>query len=104
MYEKESTNFRKDCRTEDGAPEWVLPVPRLSTHSMMLKWIEIRDKPNAHYRILRKNCSTVVGRILREGMASLSTWQKAKVSYFAHNIYWTPDDVRVFAEFLSNMS
>jgi hypothetical protein len=97
MYMKESCTFANDCDSEGGIPENVIELSRLNVQHMMQLWTEIRDKPNAHYRLLRKNCSTIVARILRAGMSSMTGWQQAKVQYSAHCLYWTPADIVKFA-------
>jgi len=104
MYMKESCTFEADCDSEEGIPENAIQLPRLSIQHMMQLWTEIRDKPNAHYRLLRKNCSTIVARILRAGMTTMSGWQQAKVQYSAHCLYWTPADVLKFASELAAVS
>jgi hypothetical protein len=103
MYMKQSCTFEDDCNSEGGLPEHAIPVRGLRVSSMMTRWTEIRDKPNAHYRLLRKNCSTIVARILRAGFAGLTNWQVAKLHFYAHKPYWTPEDIRTFAQTIRTM-
>lgn len=97
MYMKSSCNFESDCHSEEGFPDHTIPLPSLNVGLMMSKWQEIRDKENAHYRLARKNCSTIVARILRAGMEGLSPWKKFKVHHVAHCVIWTPTNILAFA-------
>ncbi|BFU91440.1 MAG: hypothetical protein NTAFB01_26270 [Nitrospira sp.] len=109
MYEHSSTTFEDDCSSEGcsdktpGKPEHIIQLWRLSEPAMMAEWTKIRDKPYAHYRLLRKNCSTIVARILRAGMTGLTVWNQAAAQAWAHRIYWTPTDCVKFATVLKSM-
>ncbi|MBS0182956.1 MAG: hypothetical protein JSS39_11190 [Nitrospira sp.] len=70
---------------------------------MMVEWTKILDKNGAHYRLVRKNCSTIVARILRAGMTGLRVWNQAAAQAWAHRIYWTPTDCLKFATVLKSM-
>jgi hypothetical protein len=77
---------------EDGASHVRYDIEALNVTGMKAMWDSIRDKPQAHYRLLPKNCSTVVARVLKAGGANelISTW---KAIAYGHNVYWTPKDV-----------
>jgi len=89
----EAENFMEDIKDEGGyAPDHVIKIDNKSidTQAMLSKWAEIRGKENAHYRYLRKNCSTIVARVLRVGTKSGSGWHR-------HSTIWTPLKVKRFA-------
>lgn len=110
-YLKRSHTFMEDCKSEGcggesdapGKPEHIIQLLGLSVPAMMAEWSEICDKPDAHYRLLRKNCSTIVARILRAGTKGLTVWNQATVQLWAHQVYWTPQDCLKFAKVLKNM-
>lgn len=77
-----------DIALEGYAPDHVIRVTGLSVHKMVAKWRTLRGKTNAHYKFLRKNCSTAVARVL----AAATPWYQT-----SHNLIWTPTDVRDFA-------
>jgi hypothetical protein len=89
----EASNFLEDIKDEGGyAPDHIIRVDNKSidTNAMLAKWSEIRNKENAHYRYLRKNCSTIVARVMRTGTKSGSGW-------YRHSTIWTPLKVKRFA-------
>src|SRR5262245_29232527 len=45
---------------------WVA-LKGLDTHSMHLEWKAIRSKTNARWKLIDKNCATVVARVLKAG-------------------------------------
>lgn len=59
---------------------------------MKTAWDTIRNKPGAHYDLLKKSCSTIVARIIRAG-GHHKELGKIKRAGYAHNVYWTPKDV-----------
>ncbi|WP_426954680.1 hypothetical protein [Muricoccus radiodurans] len=83
-------NFLKDLEFEGYAPDHVIQIHDLNTALMQAEWDLIRLKQNGHYQMVRKNCSTVVARVLKKG---------AKIgSYFKrHNAIWTPLKVKRLA-------
>ena len=106
-----ATTFEDDCESEAygllaahlGAnkyrvPEHMIPLRGLDTLKMQAAWNAIRDKPDMHYRLLRKNCSTIAARVIRAGMG---TKQHASDLLLSHNVWWTPHDVLMLAEQLA---
>ena len=77
-----------DVALEGYAPDHVLRIKNLDVQKMVAKWRSIRSKPNASYKFLRKNCSTIVAEVLQ----AVSPWYKTP----RHQV-WTPCDVRDFA-------
>jgi hypothetical protein len=55
---------------------------------MKAKWQSVRLKANAHYKFLRKNCSTIVARVL----SAATPWYKTP-----KHVIWAPTDIRDFA-------
>ena len=45
---------------------WVA-LKNLDIAAMMQEWANIRNKNNAHWKLVDKNCATVVYRVLKEG-------------------------------------
>jgi len=89
----EAANFLEDIKDEEGyAPDHVIRIDNksLDTQAMLSKWSEIRNKEKAHYRFYRKNCSTIVARVLRDGTKSGSGW-------YRHSTLWTPLKAKRFA-------
>jgi hypothetical protein len=77
---------------------WVA-LKGLDIHSMHLEWKHIRSKPNANWKLLDKNCATVVARVLKAGCAVVGAqgaW------YYRNPLIWTPDGVMKFAKSLTN--
>jgi len=90
--------LRKDKRSEGGAAHRTFKIEHLDVAAMVRKWLEIRTKPDSHYRLMRKNCSTIVARVLRAGGASeLAKGSKQRhlhvPSWDAHRTIWTPKNV-----------
>ena len=69
----------------------------LDVTAMKAEWDSIRTKPNAHYQLLAKNCSTIVARVMREGGAA-DKLSLLKAASYAHNLYWTPKNVAEFCD------
>jgi hypothetical protein len=119
MLDAETQGFMGDCMSEadpEGTtgvgkdenghvgkqfrlPEFVKALPSLNNHQsiaeMQYQWNVIRGNNDAHYRLQRKNCSTIVARVLRAGMKGS---QHAKALRSSHKAWWTPYDVKVLAD------
>lgn len=99
----EFTSFVEDCASESGKegifrlPDHMIPMGGLDMLKMQAAWNAIRDKPDAHYRLMRKNCATVAARIIRAGMART---QVALSPLLTHKTWWTPHDVLLLAQAL----
>ena len=87
--------FNGDVAAEGGQPHVVYELEHLNISTMKAEWDAIRNKPQAHYRLLPKNCSTIVARVLRAGGAGRHLNAVKELSY-AHNAYWTPKNVAQF--------
>ena len=85
----------QDEASEGGAAHVVYTLNNLNIATMQASWDGIRNKPAAHYRLLPKNCSTIVARVMRAGGAGLHLNKIKELSY-AHNAYWTPKNVAQF--------
>jgi hypothetical protein len=100
----EFNTFQEDCSAEseeqDGfrLPDHMIPLGRLDTLRMQAAWNALRTKPDAHYRLMRKNCSTVAARIIRAGMGAR---QSALSPLLTHKTWWTPHDVLLLARSLA---
>ena len=77
-----------DLALEHYLPDHVVRVTGLSATKMQAEWAQIKAKGSAHWRQYRKNCSTIVGRVLRAGGAGGAA---------AHNLVWTPKKVLALA-------
>jgi hypothetical protein len=77
-----------DVALEGYAPDHVVRVTGLNVGKMKAKWKSIRLKQDAHYKFLRKNCSTIVARVL----SAATPWYKTP-----QQTVWTPTDIRDFA-------
>ncbi|KAF1008788.1 MAG: Multifunctional-autoprocessing repeats-in-toxin [Pseudomonas fluorescens] len=81
-----------DITCEGSRPHVVYTLSGLNMQAMQAEWLNIRSKPNAHYQLLRKSCSTVVMRVLKAGGA-LNKLPMAKRAWFANNLYITPKNI-----------
>ncbi|WP_282608254.1 hypothetical protein [Pelagibius sp. Alg239-R121] len=109
MVESEKSSFFDDCCSEAGdsgteeedyrLPEHMIPLPNLRMVDMLAEWTSIRTKPGSHYRLMRKNCSTIAARVIRAG---LNKKQHLSVLKKAHQVWWTPNDVLKLAQSLAN--
>ncbi|MFT8244006.1 hypothetical protein [Roseomonas sp. BN140053] len=83
-------NFLSDLVSEGYAPDHVIKINGLNKAAMQAEWDAIRLKQNSHYQMVRKNCSTIVARVLKKG---------AKTGSFGmrHNAIWTPLKVKRLA-------
>ena len=77
-----------DVALENDAPDHVIWIKDLNVNKMVAKWRAIRQKQNASYKFLRKNCSTIVAEVLQVA----TPWYKTP-----HHQVWTPCDVRDYA-------
>lgn len=75
---------------------WVA-LRGLDLQAMTAEWLAIRDKEGSHWKLVDKNCSTVVARVLKAGCRSVG----AKGSrMLPHPLFWTPDGVTRWAKSL----
>lgn len=113
MLSSEKSSFFEDCESEasdqgrqDGAtnkfrlPEHIITLRNLNMPLMQAEWNSIRNKPNSHYRLMRKNCSTIAARVIRAGMTSS---QHLKLLKKSHQVWWTPWDVQQLAQELAKL-
>jgi hypothetical protein len=78
---------------------WVA-LKNLDTAAMMQAWANIRNKPGGHWKLVDKNCATVVYRVLKEGCRGVGAgvpWYKWKA---AHQLVWWPSDLIDYAKSL----
>lgn len=87
--------YDKSDDGEGSKPHVIYKLTGLDIAAMKAEWDGTKNKANAHYRFLPKNCSTIVARILRAGGADKMLSAAARLSY-AHNVYWTPKNVAQF--------
>jgi hypothetical protein len=70
---------------------WVA-LKSLDIAAMRAEWDGIRNKPGgAHWKLIDKNCATVVARVLRAGGARSKSWGAS------HQLVWWPTDVIRYA-------
>ncbi|VTR92441.1 Uncharacterized protein OS=Pseudomonas sp. RIT357 GN=BW43_03009 PE=4 SV=1 [Gemmata massiliana] len=86
---KPKLGLYKDVKAERGQPHVVYDVYGLNVAAMRSCWHETRDKPKAGYQFLRKNCATIVMRVLEAGGA-LNKIGKLNNVWFGNRLYWTP--------------
>jgi hypothetical protein len=92
----EAVTMYDDMTNWAGAPKgtmglhvpdkWVV-VDNLNTAAMLAAWAALRNKPNANWKLLDKNCATTVARILKAG-GSDAYATKAK-----NQLVWWPSDL-----------
>lgn len=101
---KLACSYLDDCLSEGNGtgghrlPEHQITIPGLNVPAMHAMWVHTRNN-DAIYNLLKNNCSTIAARILRAG---LGTWDSVKYAYWAHCVYWTPTDVKKFAQMLAS--
>ncbi|VTR96205.1 Uncharacterized protein OS=Acidiphilium multivorum (strain DSM 11245 / JCM 8867 / AIU301) GN=ACMV_24800 PE=4 SV=1 [Gemmata massiliana] len=83
----------EDLQAEGYLPDWVI---KLNTNTnqetrMMSEWASIRDKPKSTYGAFKKNCSTIVSRVMHAGGLYAKKWA------VNCNWVWAPGDVRQLA-------
>jgi hypothetical protein len=84
-------NWSQDLKDEGRMPDTFVYLDELDIDKMKAEWWSIMTKPHAHYRLARKNCATIVARVLIAGGAE-------KYSQYANLIHvWRPKDVLMFA-------
>ncbi|MFJ4346821.1 hypothetical protein [Pseudomonas sp. NPDC089401] len=91
---RQGRNFflEEDIESEQADPHVVYKIRGLDELAMNRAWESIRSKPGAHYQFLRKNCATVVMRILRAGGA-LQRLPPIQRGWFSHSLYVTPKNI-----------
>ena len=88
--------FKEDIKSENRPPDISYQLSHLDVPAMIQCWNSIRQKQGGHYRLLRKNCSTIVARVLRAGGAErllASGRLNIPFSLAAHSMAWTPHKV-----------
>ncbi|MBP0494312.1 hypothetical protein [Roseomonas indoligenes] len=82
----------QDKDAEGSWPHTTYRVHNLNGGSMWAEWKSIMDKKGGNYNLLRKNCSTIVLRVLKAGgvMSKMSIHKRA---WFTNNLYVTPKNV-----------
>lgn len=89
-------NESRSCNTlsgdwsgEGGLPHVVYKVYGGDIDVMKTVWDASRNKPAAHYDMFKKNCSTLVARILNAGghKRDMGKWARFTL---AHQTIWTP--------------
>ncbi len=70
---------------------WQVNIDGLDEQAMATEWQAIRSKPGAHYRLFRKNCATVVHRVLAAGGGDQRAGWRA-----SHNLIWTPSALMTY--------
>ena len=88
-FSKPKMSVSDDFAAEGYAPDHIIKIAGLDTRAMMGKWQDTKNKPNSSYKFYRKNCSTIVGRVLSEG--------SSKGGLSRVNLIWTPLKVKRLA-------
>jgi len=96
-----NSRLRYDIQAEQENPHVRYVLYGLDVWAMRNEWQVIRLNPAPHYQILRKNCSTVVLRVLKAGGA-LERLSLAKRVWFSNNLYVTPKNVAQVCNELRN--
>ncbi|MCR4336509.1 MAG: RHS repeat-associated core domain-containing protein [Candidatus Omnitrophica bacterium] len=87
----EDQSFDDDVSLEEQMPDMKIEIQGLDEQKIEAWWDNFSTKNR--WRTLRQNCSTTVAEGLKAGGGGrYSSWGKA------HNIIWTPNDVKRFAE------
>lgn len=82
---------------ENVPTRWVA-LRSLDIGAMSAEWAAIRAKDGAHWKLIDKNCASVVARVLKAGCRSVG----AKGSWNTRSpLFWTPDGVIAFAKSLT---
>ena len=95
--------LESDISAEGSPPHLVYTISGLDVANMRAEWFKIRNKTNAHYDLFRKNCSTIVLRILTAGGA-LKNLTTAKHLWFSNNLYVTPKNIAQICNELRNLN
>jgi hypothetical protein len=90
---KPKYSIADDINAEGYLPDWVIKLNTDATkeQDMLAEWATIRDKPNSTYGAFKKNCSTIVSRVLHAGGFYAKKWA------VNCNWVWAPGDVRRLA-------
>jgi hypothetical protein len=82
-----------DILAEGYLPDWVIKLDTDDNEErdMLAEWATVRDKPKGTYGAFKKNCSTVVSRVLHAGGFYAKKWA------VNCNWVWAPGDVRRLA-------
>jgi hypothetical protein len=82
-----------DIKAEGYLPDWVIELDTDANEerAMLAEWATIRDKPKSTYGAFKKNCSTIVSRVLQAGGFYAKKWA------VNCNWVWAPGDVRRLA-------
>ncbi len=86
--------YQDDVNLEGMPPDHTIIINGLNENKIKDWWLNF--KTNNKWKTLSQNCSTTVAEALKEGGAG-SFW-----SLKDNNLFWTPEDVRVFAEWQKN--
>jgi hypothetical protein len=78
------------------APTKWVAVRGLDMPAMKEEWDAITGKVRAHWKLLDKNCATVVARILKAGGGDHLT------AFHKHQVVWWPTDVIRYAASMGN--
>ena len=84
-----------DDMSDDGEgrePSVTYRLNGVNNAAMQAEWQDIRQKQKSNWKLLRKNCSTIVYRVLKAGGA-MSHMSLAKRVWFANNLYLTPKNI-----------
>ena len=83
----------EDISQEGYLPDWIIKLNSGAgkENDMLGEWATIRDKPNSTYGAFKKNCSTIVSRVLHAGGYHAKKWA------VDCNWVWAPGDVRRLA-------
>lgn len=84
-----------DVLGEDGDPHLTYKIFGGDIAKMKTAWDSARNKPNSHYDLFRKSCSTIVARILKAG-GHADFMSGAQKFLFTNNVIWTPKNVAQF--------
>jgi hypothetical protein len=82
--------------TLNSPTRWVA-LKGLDIAAMKREWDQIRNKQNAHWRLLDKNCATVAARVLKAGGGDAHA-TKAKTQ-----LVWWPSDVYRYARSMTGI-
>jgi hypothetical protein len=82
-----------DIKCEGYLPDWVIKLDssQAQEQNMEAEWSGIRTKPNKTYGAFKKNCSTIVSRVLHAAGYNAKKWA------VDCNWVWAPGDIRRLA-------
>jgi len=96
MFSSYVCTMNEDAENEGGRPHVSFMLYDLDVPAMSREWSLTKGKHGSHYRAMRKNCSTIVARVLRAGGASTWAAKGFLPSWDAHRAWWTPKLVAQF--------